>query len=122
MTRGRIGTRSCARNWKLARQKQRYGYRRLHAVLESWGEAVNMKRIYRLYAEEGLAVRRGRRKRLVRDRVAEPRLIRANEEWAMDFSVDGLVNERMVRILSVVDALLASAWRWRSTPAWAAAV
>jgi hypothetical protein len=40
----------------------------------------------------------------------------------MDFSVDGLANERMVRILSVVDALLASAWRWRSTPAWAAAV
>ena len=45
-----------------------------------------------------------RRKRLVRDRVAEPRLIRANQEWAMDFIVDGLANGRMVRILSVVDA------------------
>jgi len=89
---------------KLARQKPRYGYRRLHAVLERRGQAVNVKRVYRLYAEEGLAVRRRRRKRLVRDRVAEPRLIRANQEWAMDFIVDGLANGRMVRILSVVDA------------------
>jgi len=89
---------------KLARQKPRYGYRRLHAVLERRGQAVNVKRIYRLYAEEGLAVRRRRRKRLVRERAVEPRLIRANQEWAMDFIVDGLANGRMVRILSVVDA------------------
>jgi putative transposase len=89
---------------KLASQRPRYGYRRLHAVLERRGQAVNVKRVYRLYAEEGLAVRRRRRKRLVRERVAEPRLIRANQEWAMDFIVDGLANGRMVRILSVVDA------------------
>ncbi|MHB1939068.1 MAG: IS3 family transposase [Acidobacteriaceae bacterium] len=34
---------------KLARQKPRYGYRRLHAVLERRGQAVNVKRVYRLY-------------------------------------------------------------------------
>jgi len=89
---------------KLARQKPRYGYRRLHAVLERRGEAVNVKRVYRLYAEEGLAVRRRKRKRLVRERAEAPRLQRPNEEWAMDFIVDGLANGRMVRILSVVDA------------------
>jgi len=89
---------------KLARQKPRYGYRRLHAVLERRGQAVNVKRVYRLYAEEGLAVRRRRRKRLVRERGGEVQLIRANQEWAMDFIVDGLANGRMVRILSVVDA------------------
>ena len=89
---------------KLARQKPRYGYRRLHAVLERRGQAVNVKRVYRLYAEEGLAVRRRRRKRLVRERVGNTQLIRANQEWAMDFIVDGLANGRMVRILSVVDA------------------
>ena len=89
---------------KLARQKPRYGYRRLHAVLERRGQAVNMKRVYRLYAEEGLAVRRRKRNRLVRDRAAEPWLVRANQEWAMDSIVDGLANGRMVRILSVVDA------------------
>jgi putative transposase len=89
---------------KLARQKPRYGYRRLHALLERKGHEVNVKRVYRLYAEEGLAVRRRKRKRLVRDRALEPRLIRPNQEWAMDFIVDGLATGRMVRILSVVDA------------------
>jgi putative transposase len=63
---------------KLARQKPRYGYRRLHALLERRGLEVNVKRVYRLYAEEGLAVRRRKRKRLVRDRALEPRLIRPN--------------------------------------------
>jgi putative transposase len=63
-----------------------------------------VKRVYRLYLEEGLSVRRKKRKRLVRDRAAEPRLNRANQEWAMDFIVDGLATGRMVRILSVVDA------------------
>ena len=89
---------------RLARQKPRYGYRRLHALLDRRGHAVNVKRVYRLYLEEGLSVRRKKRKRLVRARAAEPRLLRANQEWAMDFIVDGLATGRMVRILSVVDA------------------
>ena len=89
---------------QLARQKPRFGYRRLHAILERRGQAVNVKRVYRLYVEAGLAVRRRRRKRLVRDPLASARLTRANQEWAMDFIVDGLANGRMVRILSVVDA------------------
>ena len=71
---------------KLARQKPRYGYRRLHALLQRRGHEMNVKRIYRLYVEEGLAVRRRKRKRLLRDRISEPRLARANQEWAMDFS------------------------------------
>jgi putative transposase len=89
---------------KLARQKPRYGYRRLHALLSRRGHEVNVKRVYRLYVEEGLMGRRKRRKRLLRERAAEPRLARANQEWAMDFIVDGLATGRMVRILSVVDA------------------
>ena len=63
---------------KLARQKPRFGYRRLHAVLERRGQAVNVKRVYRLYREEGLAVRRRKRKRLMREPAAEPRLTRPN--------------------------------------------
>jgi putative transposase len=88
---------------QLARQKPRYGYRRLHALLNRRGHEVNVKRVYRLYVEEGLMVRRKRRNRLVRERTAEPRLTGANQEWAMDFIVDGLATGRMVRILSVVD-------------------
>jgi putative transposase len=89
---------------KLARQKPRYGYRRLHVLLERRGYAVNVKRVYRLYLEEGLNVRRKKRKRLVRDRAVEPRLTGPNQEWAMDFVTDGLATGRMVRILTVVDA------------------
>jgi len=89
---------------KLARQKPRYGYRRLHVLLERRGYEVNVKRVYRLYLEEGLSVRRKKRKRLVRDRAVEPRLTGPNQEWAMDFVTDGLATGRMVRILTVVDA------------------
>lgn len=89
---------------ELARQKPRYGYRRLHVLLQRQGQTVNVKRVYRLYREEGLMVRRQRRKRLVRSMPAEPRLQQANQEWAMDFILDGLASGRMVRILSVVDA------------------
>jgi len=55
-----------------------------------------VKRVYRLYLEEGLSVRRKKRRRLVRDRAAEPRLNRANQEWAMDLIVDGLATGPMV--------------------------
>ena len=54
----------------------RYGYRRLHVLLQRRGHEVNVKRVYRLYLEERLAVRRRKRKRLVRDRALAPRLIR----------------------------------------------
>ena len=47
-------------------------------MLERRGHAVNVKRVYRLYAEQGLAVRR--RKRLVREQLIAARLIRANQE------------------------------------------
>lgn len=50
---------------KLARQKPCYAYRRLRAVTERRGQAVNITRVYRLYAEEGLALRRRMRKRLL---------------------------------------------------------
>jgi len=96
---------------KLARQKPRYGYRRLHVLLERRGYVANVKRVYRLYLEERLSVRRRKRKRLVRDRALVPHLIRPNQEWAMDFIVDGLATGRMVRILSVVDAYNCLEWR-----------
>src|ERR1051326_329422 len=50
----------------LARQKPRYGYRRLWAVLSRRGHDVNVKRVYRLYRQAHLAVRRLKRKRLER--------------------------------------------------------
>ena len=67
----------------------------------------NVKRVYRLYVEEGLSVRRKKRRHLVWDRAgscARAAVDGPNQEWAMDFIVDGLATGRMVRILSVVDA------------------
>ena len=70
----------------LALERAPFGYRRLWAMLRRRGWVVNRKRVYRLYREEGLAMRRRKRKR-----VAVPRLplvlpTRAHEVWTMDFT------------------------------------
>ena len=87
----------------LARQKPRYGYRRLGVLLEWRGHRANHKRLYRIYREEHLAVRRLKRKRLTRPAVPVAMLSRANQEWSMDFVMDGLATGRAVRILTMVD-------------------
>ena len=43
---------------ELARERRRFGYRRLHVLLRREGVAVNRKRVQRLYVEEKLHVRR----------------------------------------------------------------
>ena len=88
----------------LARQKPRYGYRRLWAVLAKQGWTVNVKRVYRLYKQEGLLVRRLRRKRLVRVAPVNAHLAAANQEWALDFVCDATATGRGLRILTVVDS------------------
>ena len=88
----------------LARQKPRYGYRRLWAILERRGWKVNVKRIYRLYREAGLMVRRLRRKRISREAPADSRLTGRNQEWALDFVSDAIASGRALRALTVVDS------------------
>jgi putative transposase len=87
----------------LARQKPRYGYRRLHALLERRDHPASVMRVYRLYRAEGLAVRRLKRKRLSRIAVASS-VVRSNQEWALDFACDTLANGRGIRVLAIVDA------------------
>lgn len=87
----------------LARQKPRYGYRRLWAVLSRRGHNVNVKRIYRLYRHAHLAVRRLKRKRLERTVAVNAMLTAPNQEWALDFVSDGVASGRGIRILTVVD-------------------
>jgi putative transposase len=88
----------------LARQKPRYGYRRLCAVLSKRGWQANPKRIYRLYGQENLAVRRIRRKRLYRAAALNEAQTAANQQWALDFVSDGIATGRGLRILTVVDS------------------
>jgi putative transposase len=89
---------------ELARQKPRYGYRRLGVLLARGGKRVNHKCIYRLYREENLAVRRLKRKRVQRTAQPAPTLTQINQEWSMDFVTDTLSTGRSFRALPVVDS------------------
>ena len=88
----------------LARQHARYGYRRLWAILQRRGWKVNVKRIYRLYREAGLMVRRLKRKRVVRETPKEQLLSAPNQEWALDFVSDAVASGRALRALTIVDS------------------
>jgi len=73
-------------------------------LLKREGWAVNHKRVYRLYQEEGLAVRSTkRRKRASHVRVSVPAAKGPNEHWSMDFMADELVSGQRFRILTLVD-------------------
>jgi putative transposase len=89
---------------ELARQKPRFGYRRLGVLLERRGHKVNHKRLYRIYREEHLAVRRLKRKHVVRTAAALAHLSKVNQEWSMDFVSDGLATGRALRIFTLVDS------------------
>ena len=88
---------------ELARQRPRFGYRRLGVLLEKSGETINHKRLFRVYREAGLSVRRRERKRLARGHAGMPLLIRPNQEWSADFISDALANGRALRALTVLD-------------------
>jgi putative transposase len=92
-----------ARLKALAEQRPNWGSPRLTWLLRREGRAVNHKKVERLYREEGLTVRRRRRKRVARPRVEMPTPKRANEQWSMDFMRDQLAGGRVFRLLTVVD-------------------
>jgi putative transposase len=69
---------------------------------EKW--IVNHKRVYRLYQEEGLAMRRRKGKRLrAQARVPLGLPTRTNQMWTMDFTRDSLANGRKFRTLNLMD-------------------
>jgi putative transposase len=92
-----------ARLHTLALLRPRWGYRRLHRLLRRDGYAVNRKLVQRVYREEGLHVRRRRRKRVavVRSPLAPSR--HRSERWSMDFVSDALGDGRTFRALTIVD-------------------
>src|SRR5689334_17821529 len=88
---------------ELAHERPRFGYRRLGVLLAREGQRVNHKRLFRVYREAGLSVKRSRRKKLVRAGLSQPVLTAPNDEWSLDFLCDAVANGRVVRVLSVVD-------------------
>jgi len=91
---------------EIAETRIRYGYRRIHVLLQREGWQVNAKRVYRIYKEEGLQLRNKTPKRKVsaKRREAPVTATQPNEVWAMDFMSDQLFDGRRIRVLTVVDA------------------
>jgi putative transposase len=88
----------------LANERRRFGYRRLFILLRREGEVSGINRIYRLYREEGLGVRKRKgRKRAIGVRASLLVEARPNARWSLDFVHDQMANGRRFRILNVVD-------------------
>ena len=89
---------------ELAAERRRFGYRRLGWLLEREGHVLNRKKLYRLYREERLMVRRRRgRKRALGTRAPMTLPGAINQRWSLDFVSDALSDGRRFRILCVVD-------------------
>lgn len=89
---------------KVAAERRRFGYRRIHVMLERQGITMNQKKLRRLYREEKLQVRkRGGRKRALGTRRPMVLPSRANERWSLDFVSDAFTDGRRFRVLAVVD-------------------
>jgi putative transposase len=88
----------------LAHARRRFGYRRIHDLLRREGVHANHKRVYRLYREAALSVRKRRRRKLVMlDRQVLQAPSGPNETWSIDFVMDALSNGRRIKCLTVVD-------------------
>jgi len=88
----------------LAKERRRFGYRRLLVFLRREGFVVNHKRLFRIYREERLMVRkRGGRKRALGTRTPMPGAARPNDRWSLDFVSDQFVSGRRFRILGIYD-------------------
>lgn len=88
----------------LAGQRPRWGYRRLHVLLRREVGPINHKRVYRLYREEGLLMRRRKRKRVAFvPRGTQPQTWKRGEAWSMDFMQDVLIDGRRFRTLNILD-------------------
>ena len=87
----------------IAQERRRFGYRRLHVLLKREGYLINHKKLFRLYREEKLTVRRrGVRKRAIGTRAM---LVPTtpNDRWSLDFVSDQLTDGRRFRILTIFD-------------------
>ena len=90
---------------ELAQTRVRFGYRRLRVLLQREGWEVGKERFYRVYTEEGLALRRKRPWRhatAVHREQRRPANAR-NDIWSMDFVADELADGGRFRTLTVID-------------------
>ena len=99
---------------ELAAARRRFGYRRLTVLLKREGFQVNHKRVYRLYVEEKLGLRRKRGRRRMPTAAARVPLklpLRSDEVWTMDFTQDAFASGRKFRTLNLMDGFTRYALR-----------
>jgi len=91
---------------EIASARVSYGYRRVHVLLRREGWRVNLKRVLRLYREEGLCLRskKPKRRRSAVPRIERPAGRVPNERWSMDFMSDALASGHRLRVLTVLDS------------------
>ena len=89
---------------ELAKDRPAFGVKRLHTMLRRDGLVINLKKVHRLYSEEGLQLKPRRRRRRAAT-VRQPRAVvgAPNERWAMDFMHDVLATGQHVRVFTLVD-------------------
>ena len=89
---------------EIAHVRRRFGYRRIHDMLRPEYPNVNHKRVYLLYSQANLAVRRRKKaKRPISERVPLQLAQSVNEVWSMDFVSDSLSGGRRLKYLTVAD-------------------
>ena len=89
---------------RIAYEKKRFGYRRIHMMLKREKLIVNHKKVYRIYKACGLKVlKRGGRKRSLGIRGTAFKATRVNQKWSLDFVHDILVDGRKIRLLTIID-------------------
>jgi putative transposase len=89
---------------QLAAERRRFGYRRLHILLRREGIELNHKKLFRIYREERLTVRRrGGRKRALGTRAPMALPQGRDQRWSLDFVSDVLAGGRRFRVLVIVD-------------------
>ena len=89
---------------EIAFKSKRFGYRRIHAKIKKKGRLVNHKKIYRIYSEEALKLRRKTGKKISEFRGAPAAVPeKPNERWSLDFVSDTLWSGRRFRTLNVID-------------------
>lgn len=90
---------------EIAKVRVRYGYRRIHILLQREGWSVGRTRVYRLYRLEGLQMRHKSARRRVMAKLREDRrtAVMPNDCWSMDWMCDQLYDGRRLWVLTIVD-------------------
>jgi putative transposase len=94
-----------AKNLKLlAAKHNRYGFKKLFYMIRKQGYKWNHKRVYRIYCELKLNLKRKPKKRLPsREKITLHQPVQLNDTWSLDYMSDALVDGRKFRTLNVID-------------------